>query len=198
MFRRSWLKNGVVLMAAVVATLSMLSYDAQAQLKPFKISGKGVAPLGLPLPGDPDGPRPHTIVGTATHLGKHNGAGSIKTDINNFVVHGDGSITGEFGSGAPFVFTGANGDILSCNYGRTDLGASTPGTFTLIPVGDGLYMAFFIAEFVPISADCTGKFKGVTGSWVMYAATEPFALGTSSACEYSWEGSGELTFQKGK
>ncbi len=196
MFRRSWLKNGVVLMAALVTTLSMLSYDAQAQVKPFKIKGEGVAQFGLPLPGQPA--RPHTVVGTATHLGKHNGAGSIQTDMNNFVVHGDGSITGEFGSGAPFVFTGANGDILSCSYGRTDLGASTPGTFTLIPVGDGLYMAFFIAEFVPISADCTGKFKGVTGSWVMYAATEPFVLGSTDPIEYSWEGSGELTFKKGK
>ena len=196
MLRRSWLNNVVVPMVVVVATLSMLSYDAQAQVKPFKIKGEGVASEGLPLPGQPA--RPHTVVGTATHLGKHNGEGSIQTDMNNFVVHGDGSITGEFGSVAPFVFTGANGDILSCNYGRTDLGASTPGTFTLIPVGDGLYMAFFIAEFVPISAACTGKFKGVTGSWVMYAATEPFALGTSGSIEYSWEGSGELTFKKGK
>lgn len=197
MFRRSWLKNGVVLMTAVVTTLSMLSYDAHAQVKPFKISGDGVASEGLPLPGQPA--RPHTAVGNATHLGKYHGAGSIKTDVGTLVFHGDGSITGEFGSFAPFVFTGANGDILSCNYGRTDLGASTPGTFTLIPVGaPGVYMAIFIAEFVPISADCTGKFKGVTGSWVMYAATEPFVLGSSDPIQYSWEGSGELTFKKGK
>ena len=181
-------------MAAVVATLSMLSYDAQAQVKPFKIKGEGVASEGLPLPGQPA--RPHTSVGNATHLGKYHGAGSIKTIT--VVPQLDGSFTGTFGSGQPFVFTGANGDILSCNYGRTDHGASTPGTFTLIPVGDGLHMAFFIAEFVPISAACTGKFKGVTGSWVMYAATEPFALGTSGSIEYSWEGSGELTFKKGK
>ncbi len=194
MFRRSWLKNGVVLMTAVVTTLSMLSYDAQAQVKPFKIKGEGVAPLGLPFPGQPA--RPHIVDGTATHLGKHHGAGSIQ--MNTVVPQLDGSLTGTFGSGQPFVFTGANGDILSCNYGRTDLGASTPGTFILIPVGaPGVYMAIFVAEFVPISADCTGKFKGVTGNWVMYAATEPFALGSSDPIEYAWEGSGELTFKKG-
>lgn len=196
MFRRSWLKNGVIPMFAMVATLSMLSYDAQAQVKPFKIKGDGVASLGLPFPGQTA--RPHTVVGTATHLGRHHGAGSIQT---NTVVFDPitGSFTGEFGSGQPFVFTGANGDILSCNYGRTDLGASTPGTFTLIPVGaPGVYMAIFIAEFVPVSDDCTGKFKGVTGSWVMYAATEPFVLGSSDPIQYSWEGSGELTFKKGK
>lgn len=195
MFRRFWLKNGVVPMVAMVATLSMLSYDAQAQVKPFKITGEGVASFGLPFPGQPA--RAHIVEGTATHLGKHHGAGSIQT--NSVAPQPDGSLTGEFESGQPFVFTGANGDILSCNYGRTDLGASTPGTFTLIPVIEpGVYMAIFVAEFVPISADCTGKFKGVTGSWVMYAATEPFVLGSTDPIEYAWEGSGELTFKKEK
>lgn len=196
MFRRSWLKNGVVLMFAMVATLSMLSYDAQAQVKPFKISGDGVAPHGIPLPGQDA--RPHTAVGNATHLGNYHGAGSIQTNTLN---PADG--TGTFGSGVPFVFTGANGDILKCNYGRTDLGASTPGTFALIPVDAlaGVYKAIFVAEFVPISAECTGKFKGVTGSWVMYAVTKPFvidATGINGSIEYAWQGSGELTFKKGK
>ena len=110
MLRSSWLKNVVIPIAAVVATLSMLSYDAQAQVKPFKISGDGVAPHGIPLPGQDA--RPHTAVGNATHLGNYHGAGSIQTDVGTLVFHGDGSITGEFGSFAPFVFTGANGDIL--------------------------------------------------------------------------------------
>lgn len=137
-------------------------------------------------------------MGNATHLGKHHGEGWIRTNSLN---PADG--TGTFGSGSHFVFTGANGDILSCNYGRTDLGASTPGTFALIPVDapNGVYMAIFVAEFVPISAECTGKFQGVTGSWVMYAVTKPFvidATGINGPIEYSWEGSGELTFKKGK
>ena len=195
MLRRSWLKNGVGLMTAFVATLSMLSYDAQAQVKPFKISGKGVAPDGLPFPGQ--SARPHTVAGNATHLGKHKGAGGIRT----ISLNPDG--TGTFGSSEPFVFTGANGDLLYCDYGKQSDVDPTLGRFAIIPAGTpGFFIALFEAEFVPISDSCTGKFKGVTGSWTMYAVTEPFmfdALGQiSSRCEYSWEGSGELTFQKGK
>ncbi len=195
MLRRSWLKNVVVLMTACVATLLWLPCDALAQVKPFKIQGTGVAPNGLPFPGQP--PRPHFVVGTATHLGKHQGAGSIQTNTAIFQL--DGSITGEFGSGEPFVFTGANGDILSCNYGKS-ASPTRLGMFTLIPVdaSAGVYMAVFVAEFVPISAACTGKFKGVEGSWVMYAVSGPFALGSSEPIQYSWQGSGELTFKKGK
>ena len=163
MFRGSWLKNVMIHLTAVVAVLVLLSHSADAQLKPFKISGEGVGPIGLALPGQPA--RPHWIVGNATHLGRHYGEGSVQTDVNNFVIHGDGRITGEFGSGSPFVFTGANGDILSCQYGRTAFGASTPGTFEMVPTGDpGMYVAYFIAEFVPVSADRTGKFRSVTGS----------------------------------
>ncbi len=191
----SWLRNVVVHVTTVVAVLTLACHSAEAQVKPFKITGDGVAPLGLPLPGQDA--RPHWIVGNATHLGRHSGAGTVQTDTATF--HPDGSITGEFGSGEPFVFTGANGDILSCEYGRTEFGASTPGTFELIPVGPpGIYVAIFIAEFVPVSAECTGKFAGVTGSWVMYAVTEPFLLGSTDPIDYSWEGNGTLKFKKGK
>lgn len=197
MFRGSWLKNVVIHLAAAFAVLVLLSHSADAQLKPFKISGAGVGPIGLALPGQPA--RPHWIVGNATHLGRHYGEGSFQADVNNLVFHGDGRITGEFGSGSPFVFTGADGDILSCQYGRTAFGASTPGTFEMVPTGDpGMYVAYFIAEFVPVSADCTGKFAGVTGSWVMYAVTEPFLLGSDDPLYYSWEGDGALNFKKGK
>ena len=195
MIRMFFLKNTVIYFAAVVSTFSLLTYDAEAQVKPFKINGEGVAPIGLPLPGQDA--RPHTIVGNATHLGRHRGEGSVKTDTADF--HVDGRITGEFGSGEPFVFTAANGDFLSCEYGRTEFGASTPGTFELIPVGPpGIYTANFIAEFVPVSAACTGKFAGVSGSWVMYAVTEPFVLGSTDPIDYSWEGNGTLTFKKKK
>lgn len=195
MLRTSWLKNVVVHLTTVVALLTVACHSAEAQVKPFKITGAGVAPEGLPLPGQ--APRPHWIVGNATHLGRHYGEGTVQTDTATF--NPDGSISGEFGSGEPFVFTGANGDILSCEYGRTEFGASTPGTFELVPVGPpGFYMAFFIAEFVPVSAECTGKFAGVTGSWVMYAVTEPFLLGSTDPIDYSWEGNGALKFTKGK
>lgn len=195
MIRMFFLKNTVIYFAALVSTFSLLTYDAEAQVKPFKINGEGVAPIGLPLPGQDA--RPHTIVGNATHLGRHRGEGSVQTYAP--VFHGDGRITGEFGSAEPFVFTAANGDILSCEYGQTEFGASTPGTFELIPVGPpGIYTANFIAEFVPVSAACTGKFAGVSGSWVMYAVTEPFVLGSTDPIDYSWEGNGTLTFKKKK
>ena len=186
----------------IIATLSLctlalvLSHGrAEAQTKPFKISGAGIAPNGLPLPGQ--GSRPHWAVGTATQLGLYHGSGTVETDTAEF--HADGSITGQFGSGVlPFDFVGANGDVLSCEYGRTEFGASTPGTFTLVPMGAGVYVAYFIAEFVPQGDQCTGKFASVTGSWIMYAATEPFVLGSTDPIPYSWEGSGSLTFKPAK
>src|SRR4029079_13587519 len=154
---------------------------AHAQVKPFKISGSGVAPQALPLPGQD--PRPHGIDdGNATHLGRYTGFGSVKTDsaIPDFDA---GIITGEFGSGDPFTFVGANGDKLVCHYGRTDKGAAEPGTFELTILGfteDGFLIveAAFIAEFVP-QPESTGKFAGVTGGWIMYAFTEPFVLGST-------------------
>jgi hypothetical protein len=184
-------------LVALVALLVVACAPAQAQVKPWKITGNGVGPLGLPLPGDPV-PRPHSIVGNATHLGRHTGEGSVLTDTNNLEFYPDGTITGEFGSADPFVFTGANDEILTCNYGRTAEGASTPGTFELVPVSPGVYVAHFIAEFVPVPEECTGKFAGVTGSWVMYAVSEPFVLGSSDPLYYSWEGAGSLTFAKGQ
>lgn len=99
--------------------------EARAQVKPFKITGEGAAPFGLPLPGQPA--RLHPIVGNATYLGRHTGEGSVKTDPDHLVFHADGRITGEFGSGDPFVFTGANGDVLTCIYGREEGGAATAG-----------------------------------------------------------------------
>ena len=44
----------------------------------------------------------------------------------------------------------------------------------------------------------TGKFAGVTGSWVMVARSEPFVLGSDDPVAYSWEGQGQLTFRQGR
>jgi len=171
--------------------------QAEAQCKPFKIIGGGIAPNGLPLPGEPG--RPHWAVGFATDLGFYYGEGEVQTDTAN-PPQRDGTITGEFGSPVPFVFTGENGDSLACYYGRTKFGAKQPGTFTLVPVPDlgaGWYVAHFVAEFVPYDPECTGKFKGVSGSWIMYATSEPFVLGSSDPIGYTWEGEGALTLRKG-
>jgi hypothetical protein len=58
--------------------------------------------------------------------------------------------------------------------------------------------AAWIAEFVAQSDLSTGKFAGVTGSWVMYAYSQPFVLGSDDPVYYSWAGEGWLTFQKPK
>jgi hypothetical protein len=192
MFRHSLTATFTAFALAIVLGQS----QAQAQVKPFKITGSGVAPLGLPAPGGPA--LPHSIVGNATQLGKHYGMGTV--ELNTFVPNSDYSIiTGEFGSGSPFEFVGANGDILSCWYGRTDHGATSPGSYMLVSTGEpDMYIAYFIAEFVPFDPECTGKFTGVTGSWIMYAVTDPFLLGSDSPVNYSWQGSGYLTYQQGK
>jgi hypothetical protein len=102
----------------------------------------------LPLPGQD--PRSHSSVGVATHLGLYYGDGTVQTDSATFDPD-TGHITGEFGSGSPYVFTAANGDKLVCWYGRTAYGAKQPGTFDLTIVdvldnGDLVVEAEFIAE----------------------------------------------------
>lgn len=190
---------------AVVAMMMLAAASAQAQVKPFKITGGGIAPDGLPLPGQEG--RHHLSVGTATHLGKYTGDGTVATDSAEFNA-GTGTIQGEFGSGIPYTFTAANGDKLVCIYGRAagnpaagEHPASEPGTFELTIVEstpDGLVVtAAFVAEFVVQPELCTGRFKGVTGSWIMYAFTEPFLLGSSEPIVYTWEGEGELKFPQG-
>jgi hypothetical protein len=191
----------VASLAALAAAFTLTGSTTHAQIvKPFKIKGSGIGPTGLPLPGQP--PRLHWIIGEATHLGRHYGEGTVQTDSAALDPE-TGKIVGEFGSGSPFVFTGANGDQLACYYGRTDFGAEEPGTFELTIVGvldDGSLVveAAWIAEFVAQPDLCTGKFAGVTGSWIMFAFSEPFVLGSSDPVIYWWEGKGSLTFKKGK
>jgi hypothetical protein len=193
-----------VRLVAVVAlgVLIMPTPRAEAQstvVKPFKITGSGFGPFGLPLPGAPA--LPHNIVGNATHLGRHNGYGTVAVDPNPEFDFVNGRITATFGSGSPFFFFGANGDTLACNYGRTEFGASEPGTVELTILaspapGVFLVKALFIAQFVPDPLLCTGKFAGVTGNWEMIARTEPFILGAPDSVAYSWDGSGFLTFPR--
>ena len=184
------------LLTVCTLALSLAQHQAQAQVVPFEIIGAGIAPDGIPLPGA--GGLPHWAVGYGTGLGKYYGEGQVETDTANFLP--DGHITGEFGSAVPFLFTAENGDVLACYYGRTDFGAKEPGTFDLTPVpelGEGVYVAFWIAEFVPFDEECTGKFAGIGGSWIMYAWSEPFVLGADDPVAYAWTGEGSLTFKKG-
>jgi len=181
-------------LAALVVALVVGGSTAQAQAKPFHISGTGAGPDGLPFPGQD--PRYHWAVGTATHLGKYFGEGSVETETLNIDPE-TGVITGEFGSGpGGFVFYGANKkDVLATDYGRVE---GDPGTYTLTPVGGGDYVAVWVAEFVVDPARSAGKFAGVTGSWTMIAVSEPFNPLIGEPVAYSWEGVGELTFAKPK
>jgi hypothetical protein len=181
-------------LAAIVASVTLLvaSNAANAGLKPFSIIGAGTAPDGIPLPG---GDAPHWAVGLATELGLYEGQGGVHTESATF--NADGTITGTFGSAVPFVFKGEFGNQLSCTYGRSATGAYT-GTFTLTPVGDpgdGVYYAAWVAEFVPVPSGCKGAFKGVSGSWTMYAFSEPFVLGSTDPVDYAWAGTGKLNFK---
>ncbi|MFL5244962.1 MAG: hypothetical protein ACJ8FY_22905 [Gemmataceae bacterium] len=193
------LSKFVFYFTACVMLLALTCLKADEVTKPFKVTGSGVGPQGLPLPGQD--PRPHTIeIGNGTYLGRYTGEGTVKTDSAAFDPV-TGHITGEFGSGSPFIFKKKNGDQLACNYGRTDLGASKPGFFDLtildvLPDGSLIVEALFIAEFVPQADLCTGMFEGVTGGWIMYAITEPFVLGSSAPLNYSWQGQGSLTFEE--
>ena len=196
----------VTTLTACALALVLTQSQAEAQVKPFKLTGEGVGPCGLPQPGQD--PRPHWIIGEATHLGRHFGEGTVQTD-SAAPDPATGKIVGEFGSGTPFVFIGANakgddpnGNRLVTWYGRTDQGASKPGSFELTILGataEGpIVQALWIAEFVAVPEESTGKFTGVTGSWVMIARSEPFVLGSNDPVSYSWEGEGRLTFRRGR
>jgi hypothetical protein len=197
MFRSYRLNALVAPLAAVVAVVTLACHEAAAQTVPFKIVGVGVAPTGLALPGQE--PRSHLSAGVATHLGRYTGDGKIQTDTA-VPDPATGTIEGEFGSGSPYVFTATNRDKLVCYYGRPAFGADAPGTFELtildvLPDGNLVVEAHFIAEFVVQPNLSTGRFAGATGNWVMYAWTEPFILGSDDPADYAWAGSGTLTLK---
>ena len=190
MFRSLRSESVVVPLAALAAVLALAS-GASAQVKPFKVTGAGIAPEGAPfIPGQP---KPHWAVGQATELGRYYGEGQVVLD--RFT----GPTTAEFSSAVPFVFVAANGDRLAFTYGDPDNGAEGPGEVTLFPQPDGTVVAVFVAEFNPVPELSTGRFASVIdGSFVMVAVTEPFVLGSSDPAGYTWSGEGWIEFQKGR
>jgi hypothetical protein len=126
MIRKSQSNAAVPSLIALVAVLVLVCPAAHAQVKPFKITGAGIGPHGLPLPGQP--PRPHWAIGDATHLGRYYGEGSVQTLTAS--PDGEGGFTGTFQSGVPFMFVAANGDVLACDYGRDgdDPGTGSPSS----------------------------------------------------------------------
>ena len=62
------------LIAAFALVLALGGSRADAQVKPFKVTGAGFATEGLPL--NPLTPGPHWAVGQATELGRYYGEGA--------------------------------------------------------------------------------------------------------------------------
>lgn len=184
----------IALAIAVVFAVTAQLY-ADEVTKPFKVSGGGVAPEGLRPPGEVT---THLIDGTATHLGHHTGVGTF--DIFTLAPTSPTTLAGTFGSNEACVFVAANGDELVCYYGRPDKGAAAVGTFEITVVGvteggDPIVEALFIAQFV-VQPESTGRFAGASGTWIMFAQTEPFVLGSSDPVGYTWEGEGTLSIPK--
>jgi hypothetical protein len=194
MVRSPKLKGVVTPLAALVAVLTLVCGSAEAQVKPFKVTGGGPAPEGLSIFGAGS---PHSATGTATQLGKYSGDGVANVLTFNPIT-GAGTFQGIF------TFVAANGDKLACTYGDTENGAEVVGQFQLFDDGGGNVTVVFIAEFNPVPALCTGRFKDIIdGSFIMVAVTEPFALqvdedGFTPPFNYVWSGAGWLEFKKGK
>jgi hypothetical protein len=182
-----------VSLAVCTFALALAPNQAQAQVKPLKITGGGLAPEGIAL--IPGTPAPHSAVGNATELGKYLGEGFFQ------ILDYTGPLTAEFSSAPEFVFTAANGDELAMTYGVVGNGAKQPGQVTLTPNADGSFTAVFVAEFNPVPANSTGRFAKVTsGSLIMIAISEPFFIPMTSPnttpFAYTWSGEGTLTFSK--
>lgn len=181
-------------LAALVAALVVGAPAAQAQVVPFKVTGKGPAPDGLSVAGAPS---EHTATGNATHLGQYTGSGTAFV-LTQPDATGKGTFRGSF------TFVAKNGDELVMTYGDTENGAAQVGEYQVIPVDETRVKVVFTAEFNPVVGESTGRFANVVGgSFLMIATTEPFVLaidedGFTPPFDYSWTGQGTLTFARGK
>ena len=88
--------------------------------------------------------------------------------------------------------------------GMAGIDSDASGTFKLTildvlgtwPDGSPILLvkALWIADFVVNPSLSTGKFAGANGSWVMYARSEPFVLGSDGPVLFRWHGEGKLKF----
>jgi hypothetical protein len=168
------------------AVLALTAQPVAAQIKPFKVTGRGVTEFVPIVPGTSAS---HWAVGHATGMGKYSGEGRVRLDAYT------GLTTAAFSSEVPFVFTAANGDQLAFHYGHTELGAAGPGEVTLYPAGNGKVISVWVAEFNPVVEECTGQFANVVdGSFIMVASTEPFVFGSQRPVAYTWLGNGWIEY----
>jgi len=184
--------------AATLLVLALTSLSAQAQIRPFFVTGSGRAPDGVSvIPGTVS---QHTAAGLSIPVGPY------ASDSGRFVAVDppDENLSGTFKGSFTFeeVF---RKDDLFCTYGDESNGAEGPGRYYVIDVGGGDVIIAFLAEFNPDRFRSTGKYRRVTGgSLTMLAVTEPIALaeilddGVSPAFNYSWVGSGWIRFRRGR
>jgi hypothetical protein len=194
MFRALLPSSLVIRLTAAAAILTLASNAAQAQVKPFKITGKGYGSKGLSIFGADS---PYEASGVATHLGKYSGDQGVANVVSFNPFTGAGTFKGSF------VFVAANGDKFACTHGDPDNGAEQVGEFQVYDAGDGNVQVVFIAEFNPILDQCTGRFKDIVdGSFLMVAVSEPFPLqidanGFTPPFGFTWEGEGWIEFDEG-
>jgi hypothetical protein len=192
MFRALLPTASAARLTAAAVALALVCPAANAQVVPFKVTGGGPAPEGLSIFGADS---PHSATGQATHLGKYSGSG-VANVLSFNPATGEGTFHGHY------TFVAANGDRLAFTYGDTNNGAKQAGMFQVHDAGGGEVFVVFIAEFNPIPAQCTGRFKDViAGSFLMVATTEPFELeldkdGFTPPFDYTWEGQGWIEFRK--
>lgn len=189
---RSMVSSRFVIRLTAAAALTLVCQAASAQVVPFKVTGGGTGPKGIsPFGAD----SPHNASGQATQLGRYSSDGVFNALSLDFST-GYGTFHGVY------TFVAANGDELAFTYGDIGNGADQEGEFQLYPADGGKVYAIFIAEFNPIPAQCTGRFKRVVdGSFIMVATSEPFALeldgeGFTPSFYYTWEGMGWIEFRR--
>ena len=167
---------------------------SQQRAFPFRISGSGSAPSGLPL--ESNTTVDYSATGTASGLGRYDGAGSFTLGSLDISAE-TGAVSGTF-QGA-FVFTAANGDKLAVTYGD-----GLSGVFTGQVSADGASVVDvkFDAFFAPDPANSTGRFASVVGGgWQMIAKTDSVSLeggnpGFTAPFDLTWSGTGSLMFAK--
>jgi hypothetical protein len=176
------------------AALVAAAQDENTQVVPFKVTGGGPAPGGLPL--FPGGSGPHFATGTATQLGNYTGEGTFVLGTLN--TSATGQVTGTFEGS--FMFVAANGDRLTFNYGT---GFTGKFTGQLSADGTTVVNVTFDAVFTPDPSKCTGRFANVIGgSFRMIANAPSISLissvpGYTAPFNYTWSGEGYLVFSRG-
>jgi sugar lactone lactonase YvrE len=193
--------------ATTAALTGHIAYDSQAgaqhntappgdtQTLPFKVTGGGPAPAGLPLV--PGVSVPHLATGEANYLGHYTGAGTFT--LGSLNISPTGQVTGTFHGS--FVFVAANGDRLAMTYGDGDSGRFSG---QLTADGTAVVNVVFDAFFTPDPVHSTGRFASVVGGGFRMIANAPYVSllsgvpGFTAPFDYTWSGEGVLVFAKGK